>query len=50
MRIPPGLERGRSPLYQADKYGIDAYNDIFKEAHAIFAPEPNPGKRFQHFY
>ena len=67
MRIPPGLERGKSPLYEADEYGIDAFKsnleigakegsqqyditvqkDIYKKAHAIFAPEPNPGKRFQ---
>jgi hypothetical protein len=67
MRIPPGLERGKSPLYEADKFGIDAFKsnlelgaaeesqeftvtlqkNVLGKAHAIFAPEPNPGKRFQ---
>jgi len=43
MRIPPGLEKGRSPLYEADDFG-------FKNAHAIFAPEPNPGTQFQNCF
>ena len=59
MRLPPGLSKGKSPLFEADKYGLAGVETtdyeseegssltILKKAHVSFAPEPNPGTRFK---